>query len=175
MDWHREINPAPCWVVSVLPLDTGRPWSMANRAAAKRGAGEADPRIDFGAACGAIGGKVRRSTFVPVTDHGILRHRKMERSSSNCSRFGRSSRALHAGCHPVIPTPLVQLGHHHWMPGQVLDSAWQVADTSRSVRQGTTGPRQGNSPTCFDPDSVLGTFFQPVSAGHRRLMKGGRP
>jgi len=26
----------------------------------------------------------------------------------------------------------------------------QVVDTDHSVRQGTTGPRQGNNPTCFD-------------------------
>jgi len=44
----------------------------------------------------------------------------------------------------------------------------QVADTGDSVRQGTPDPRQGNNPTCFDPNSVLCTFFQPVSAGHRR-------
>src|SRR5262245_35832201 len=34
--------------------------------------------------------------------------------------------------------------------GVVIDSAFAVADTSDSVRQGTTGPRQGNNPTCFD-------------------------
>jgi len=44
----------------------------------------------------------------------------------------------------------------------------QVADTRYSVRQGTPDPRQGNNPTCFDSDSVLSIFFQPVSAGHRR-------
>jgi hypothetical protein len=50
----------------------------------------------------------------------------------------------------------------------------QVADTCDSVRQGTPDPRQGNNPTCFDPDSVLGTFFQPVISGSQALKKGGR-
>jgi hypothetical protein len=31
-----------------------------------------------------------------------------------------------------------------------LTVPWQVADTTDSVRQGTTDPRQGNNPTCFD-------------------------
>lgn len=31
----------------------------------------------------------------------------------------------------------------------------QVADTSNSVRQGTSDPRQGNIPTCFDSDNEL--------------------
>jgi hypothetical protein len=47
----------------------------------------------------------------------------------------------------------------------------QVVDTGDSVRQGTTGPRQGNNPTCFDSDRVLCIFFQPASAGHRRSRK----
>src|SRR5262249_28882287 len=53
-----------------------------------------------------------------------------------------------------------------------FDGAEQIADTNHSVRQGTTGPRQGNNPTCFDSDSVLCIFFQPVSAGHRAILKG---
>src|SRR5437764_10664716 len=36
-----------------------------------------------------------------------------------------------------------------------FDSGAAGRDTSNSVRQGTTGPRQGNNPTCFDSDSVL--------------------
>src|SRR5215472_18304760 len=45
-----------------------------------------------------------------------------------------------------------------WSGKRQLTLPWQNADTSHSVRQGATDPRQGNNPTCFDPDSVLCTF-----------------
>jgi len=37
-----------------------------------------------------------------------------------------------------------------WPGKPRFDSAWQVSDTTDSVRQGTTDLRQGNNPTCFD-------------------------
>ncbi len=54
------------------------------------------------------------------------------------------------------------------MANDGLTMPFHVANTKYSVLQGTPDPRQGNNPTCFDSESVLWIFFQPVSAGHRR-------
>jgi len=55
-----------------------------------------------------------------------------------------------------------------------LTVPWQVADTGGSVRQGTTDPRQGNNPTCFDPRLRASHLLSACISGSQALMKGGR-
>jgi hypothetical protein len=50
-----------------------------------------------------------------------------------------------------------------------LTSERSSTDTARSALQGAACPRQGNTPTCSIRVIVSSTFFQPDSAGRRRL------
>ena len=51
---------------------------------------------------------------------------------------------------PSFPCAFSLSFRNGWPGKPGLTVPWQVADTTDSVRQGTTDPRQGNNPTCSD-------------------------
>jgi hypothetical protein len=73
----------------------------------------------------------------------------MTRYSSNSSDTLLPAERRLGPCRLFL-APSASLSETAGLANPGLTVPWQVADTTDSVRQGTTDPRHGNNPTCFD-------------------------
>jgi len=73
----------------------------------------------------------------------------MSRYSFNSSGNSLPAHRILGPC-CLFLAPSASLSETAGLANPGLTVPWQVADTTDSVPQGTTDPRQGNNPTCFD-------------------------